>query len=107
MSDELMRYGAERIIGIIKRDALYNPEAASMAISALEKEVPKDVVEGYMFREPFRKQLKERGMEEVADKRGSCCPRCGKHVGESEEALQRANYFPYCKWCGQALKGGF
>lgn len=78
-------------------------EAFEMAIDALRKQVPKKPVEGYVFSEAFRKYLIKKGQYDMAGSKGSCCPACGEHVGESESILKKKNYKPFCKWCGQAL----
>lgn len=80
-----------------------DPWAVEIAIEALEKQVPKMPVEGYIFREGFRSLIAKKNPD-MANKKGSCCPNCGEHVGESELTLQKKNYMPFCKWCGQALK---
>ena len=78
-------------------------DALKMAISALEKRIPKKPVEGYVFSDEWREHLKKHGIL-FWDRKGSCCPSCGNHVGESELTLKKKNYHAYCKWCGQALE---
>ena len=84
--------------------AVYITEAFEMAIDALEKQMPKKPVEGYVFSEAFREYLIKKGQNDMAGSKGSCCPSCGEHIGESEQILKKKNYMPFCKWCGQALK---
>ena len=78
-------------------------QAIEAAIFALEKRIPKEPVEGYVFNSAWREHL-AKVRPEIAKQKGSCCPFCGEHVGESELTLKKKNYHQYCKWCGQALK---
>ena len=86
-----------------EEDWSYAHEAKDIAIAALEKQVPKKPIDGYVFREQFRNVIAKKDPE-MASRTGSCCPCCGKHIGKSEAALRRKNYTPFCGWCGQALK---
>ena len=76
--------------------------ALEMAITTLEKQIPKKPVEGYVFNEWLRERLMEKQPNKV-NVRGSCCPSCGKYIGEGEIILKKKNGYPFCKWCGQAL----
>lgn len=77
--------------------------AIDEAIEALEKQVPKKPIDGYMFDESFRSILTKMHPE-MANKTGSCCPCCGKHIGNGEATLRKKNYMPFCHWCGQKLE---
>ena len=79
----------------------WESEALEIAIEALEKQIPKKPVEGYVFAEWLRKRLMEK-QPNKANARGSCCPACGKHIG----SLTIGNGYPFCKWCGQAIEWG-
>ena len=90
-------------------DTYYPPDgdhiawrAYELAKEALSKQIPKKPVEGYVFSDGWREHIRKHAPE-IADKTGSCCPTCGKHIGNSEQTLKKKNYFPYCHWCGQAL----
>ncbi len=96
----------ENTIEILKRIQQGNSEynlAIREALEALERQIPKMPVEGYIFREGFRSFLAKKDPD-MANRKGSCCPNCGVYVGESEQTLKKKNYHPFCKWCGQALK---
>lgn len=72
-------------------------------IKALEKQVPKKPVEGYVFREWFRERLKELE-DEQANRKGWCCPSCGNYIVEFRDYKNNKNFgSPFCKYCGQAI----
>ena len=77
-------------------------DAIEVAIEALEKQIPKKPVEGYVFAEWLRKRLMEK-QPYRANARGSCCPSCGKHIGDCEMILKKKNGHPFCQWCGQRI----
>lgn len=63
-------------------------QADALAIEALEKQIPKEPTEGFVFREEFRNMIAKRD-KDMASRTGSCCPTCGIHIGESEAILKR------------------
>ena len=70
--------------------------ALEIAITALEKQIPKKSVEGYVFNEWLREKLLKRNPNRAFAK-GACCPNCGRHISDYECEL------PFCRWCGQAI----
>ena len=65
-----------------KREATDYLEVLEMAISALEKQIPKEPID-----DEFRSK---------------CCQNCGRCACE----LLSNRHMPYCEYCGQALKWG-
>lgn len=96
---DLLRHGA-MLAGY--KNGKRMDEAIAMAVNALELQIPKKPIEGYVFDEWFREKLLKHDPE-MANIKGSCCPSCGKHIGESEKILKKKNGFPFCKWCGQKI----
>lgn len=99
---------AIQILEVAKAECEWNAPleyqaAFDAAFEALEKQIPKEPTEGFVFREEFRNMIAKTD-KDMASITGSCCPTCGIHIGESESILKKKNYMPYCKWCGQALK---
>ena len=80
-------------------------EAFDLAISALEKQIPKKPVMGYAFSEKLREVIK-RTDPERAESKTECCPVCGRTLGVSQFVkTQTGLHFGdlYCKRCGQAI----
>ena len=80
-------------------------EAYNMAISALQKQIPKKPVMGYAFLEKIREVIK-RTDPERAESKTECCPVCGRTLGVSQfvkaqNGLRVGDH--YCKRCGQAI----
>lgn len=83
-------------------------EAVGVAISALEKQIPKKPVMGYAFPEKIREVIK-RTDPERAESKTECCPVCGRTLGVSQFVkTQTGLRFGelYCKRCGQAIEWG-
>ena len=83
-------------------------DAVDMAISALEKQIPKKPVMDYQFPEKLRKVI-ERTNIELAKSKTECCPVCRRSLGISQfvKAQTGQKYGdPYCKRCGQAIDWG-
>ena len=104
-NSEAVKYFENLILyPVIKANAGVEIEdAINLSISALKKQIPQKPVEGYVFTEGFRELIAKKNPG-MAESKGSCCPNCGRHVGESEKILKKKNYMPFCKWCGQALE---
>lgn len=80
-------------------------EAVEVAISALEKQIPKKPVMGYAFSEKIREAIK-RTNPERAESKTECCPVCGRPLGVSEFVKAQTGLRvgdPHCKKCGQAI----
>lgn len=80
-------------------------KALTIAISALEKQIPKKPVMGYAFTEKIREVIK-RTDPERAESKTECCPVCGSTLGVSQfvkaQTCLRVGD-SYCKRCGQAI----
>ena len=80
-------------------------EALTMAISALEKQIPKKPVMGYAFSEKLREVIK-RTDPERAESKTECCPVCRRTLRVSQFIKAQTGLRfgdPYCKRCGQAI----
>lgn len=83
-------------------------EVYVMAISALEKQIPKKPVMGYAFGGKIREVIK-RTDPERAESKTECCPVCGRTLGVSQFVKAQNGLRvgdPYCKRCGQAIDWG-
>lgn len=83
-------------------------EALQMALSALEKQIPKKPVMGYAFGEKIREVIK-RTDPERAESKTECCPACGRTLGVSQFVKTQTGLRvgdPHCKRCGQAIEWG-
>ena len=79
--------------------------AINMAISALEKQIPKKPVMYYQFPEKLRKVI-ERTNIELAKSKTECCPVCGRPLGISQFVKTQTGQKygdPHCKRCGQRI----
>ena len=86
------------------RKAVIN-DALDMAISALEKQIPKKPVIGYAFPDKLREVMK-RTDPEKAETKTDCCPVCGRTLGVSKFVQTQTGLRfgdPHCKRCGQAI----
>ena len=80
-------------------------EVLDMAISALEKQIPKKPVIGYAFPDKLREVMK-RTDPEKAETKTDCCPVCGRTLGVSKFVQTQTGLRfgdPHCKRCGQAI----
>ena len=78
---------------------------AGIAISALEKQIPKKPVMGYAFTEKIREVIK-RTDPERAESKTECCPVCGSTLGVSQFVKAQTGLRfgdSFCKRCGQAI----
>lgn len=76
-----------------------------IAISALEKQIPKKPVIGYAFPDKLREVMK-RTDPEKAETKTDCCPVCGRTLGVSKFVQTQTGLRfgdPHCKRCGQAI----
>lgn len=79
--------------------------AVALAISALEKQIPKKPVIGYAFPDKLREVMK-RTDPEKAETKTDCCPVCGRTLGVSKFVQTQTGLRfgdPHCKRCGQAI----
>lgn len=89
---------------------LGNIETIEMAISALEKQIPKKPVIGDTFSEKFQKAIVKTGSHpDIAKGQSYKCPVCQQGIIMIWEAERNKKAFGYpckdvfCKKCGQAL----
>lgn len=82
--------------------------AYTMAVDALEKQIPKKPVMGYAFGEKLREVIK-RTDPERAESKTECCPVCGRTLGVSQFVKTQTGLRvgdPHCKRCGQTIDWG-
>lgn len=79
-----------------------NIDALSEAVKALEKEIPKEPVEEYIFRGAFREHLKKHAPD-MADSTDYKCPVCGRRIRIGKENNSYGRRDNFCQRCGQAI----
>ena len=101
---------AIRILEFMKSEMLLSfdhdrKKALKLAISALEKQIPRKSVMDYQFPEKLREVIEQTNIE-LAKSKAECCPVCGRPLGISQFVKTQTGQKygdPHCKRCGQAI----